>query len=204
MKVFLYVLDTLADWEISLIIAEVNSGRFFKKNIKKPPIIKVGNSKNSIKTMGGLEIIPDIDVENLNMEQGDIIILPGADTWQNGSNSKIIDKIKGNDSITIAGICGATFALADNGLLDSKRHTSNNMDYLKMVCKNYTGEKLYEDKPAVVDGNLISASGIAPLDFAFEVIKKLDVMETDTLNAWYNLYKTKEGRYFYELMNSLK
>ena len=204
MKVFLYVLDTLADWEISLIIAEINSGRYIKKNIKKPPIIKVGNNKNPIKTMGGIDIIPDTDVENMNIEKGDLIILPGADTWQNGNNSKIIEKIKGNDNITIAGICGATFALADNGLLNNKRHTSNDKDYLKMVCKNYNGEKLYENKPAVVDGNLITASGIAPLDFAFEVIKKLDVMETSTLNAWYNLYKTKEGKYFYELMNSLK
>ena len=204
MKIFLYVLDTLADWEISLIIAEVNSGRYFKKKIAKPQIIKVGNSKNSIKTMGGIEIIPDIDVDSMNLENGDLVILPGADTWQNGNNFKIIEKIKGNNDITIAGICGATFALADNGLLDNKRHTSNDKGYLKMVCKNYKGETLYENKPVVVDGNLITATGIAPLDFAYEVIKKLDVMEINTLNAWCNLYKTKEAKYFFELMESLK
>jgi len=73
-----------------------------------------------------------------------------------------------------------------------------------MVCKNYKGETLYENKPVVVDGNLITATGIAPLDFAYEVIKKLDVMEINTLNAWCNLYKTKEAKYFFELMESLK
>jgi putative intracellular protease/amidase len=106
--------------------------------------------------------------------------------------------------IIVAAICGATFALADNGMLDNRRHTSQDKEYLKMVCKNYKGENLYENKPAVVDGNLITATGIAPLDFTFEVIKKIDVMENNTINAWYNLYKTKEAKYFFELMNSLK
>jgi putative intracellular protease/amidase len=204
MNIFLYVLDTLADWEISLFIAEINSGRYLKKNIVKPPIVKVGNNINPIKTMGGIEIIPDIDVDNMRLTNGDLIILPGADTWQNGNNQKIIDKISGNKDIVIAAICGATFALADNGLLDNKRHTSNDIEVLKMFCKKYKGGNLYENKFAVVDGNLITATGLAPLEFTYEVIKKINVMEGNTLNAWYNLYKTKEAKYFYELMNSLK
>jgi putative intracellular protease/amidase len=206
MNVFLYVLDTLADWEISFLIAEINSGRYLKKNIIFPKIIKVGNKLIPIKTMGGIEIIPDIDVDNMNIENGDLIILPGAHTWQNENNRKIIDIVSKNINrdITIAAICGATFALADNGILDNKKHTSNDKEYLKMVCKNYRGENLYENKFVVVDNNLITATGIAPLEFSYEVIKKINIMESDTLDAWYNLYKTKEAKYFYELMKSLK
>jgi hypothetical protein len=40
-----------------------------------------------------------------------------------------------------------------------------------MVCQKYKGENLYQDKPAVVDNNLITASGIAPLEFTYEVLK---------------------------------
>jgi hypothetical protein len=29
-------------------------------------------------------------------------------------------------------------------------------------------------------------------------------MENDTIEAWYGLFKTKEPKYFFELMNSLK
>ena len=29
-------------------------------------------------------------------------------------------------------------------------------------------------------------------------------MKVDTLDAWYGLYKTKEPKYFFELMNTLK
>ena len=153
--------------------------------------------------MGGIEIIPDIDVDNMDIKNGDLIVLLGADTWQNGNNQKIIDKINGNMNIIICAICGATFALADNGMLNNKKHTSNDKEYLKMVCKKYKGENLYENKPVVVDGNLITAMGIAPLEFTFEIFKKLDIMNEKTLNAWFNLFKTKEGKYFYELMQSI-
>ena len=203
MNVFLYVLDTLADWEISHLIAEINSGRFLRKEIEKPQIIKAGNDLTPIKTMGGIEITPDIDVDNMNLKTGDLIILPGADTWLNGGNQKIIDKIKDNPEITVAAICGATFALAENGLLDNKKHTSNDKEYLKMVCKNYRGQDFYENKPATVDNNLITASAYAPLEFAYEVIKKINIMKTNTLEAWYNLFRTGEAGYFFELMNSL-
>ena len=204
MNIYLYVLDTLADWEISLLIAEINSGRYLKKGIEKPQIIKVGNDLTSIKTMGGIEISPDMDVDKMDIKNGDLIILPGADTWQNGNNQKIIDKIKENPNITVAAICGATAALADNGILDNRKHTSNDKEYLKMVCKNYKGENFYEYKLVVVDNNLITATGIAPLEFTYEVIKKINIMENDTLEAWYGLFKTKEPKYFFELMNSIK
>ena len=204
MNIFLYVLDTLADWEISLLIAEINSGRFLKKGIEKPQIIKVGNNLTPIKTMGGIEISPDIDVNNMNIRKGDLIILPGADIWLNGNNQKIIDRIKGNPDIIVAAICGATTALADNGMLDNRKHTSNGKEFLKMFCKNYKGENFYENKLVVVDTNVITASGFAPLEFTYEVIKKINVMKNETLEAWYGLYKTKEEKYFFELMNSLK
>jgi hypothetical protein len=64
--------------------------------MEKPQIIKVGNNLTPIKTMGGIEIIPDVDVDNMNLKNGDLVVLPGADTWQNGNNQKIIDKINGN------------------------------------------------------------------------------------------------------------
>ncbi|MDR2146711.1 MAG: DJ-1/PfpI family protein [Tannerella sp.] len=207
MNIFLYVLDTLADWEIAYLTAEINTGRYFKKNISPVKIVKVGNNMSGIKTFGGMEIFPDIDVDHIDLHNGDLILLPGADTWLNGNNHKIIDKISenlSNKDITIAAICGATTALADHGMLDTLNHTSNDLEFLKMFCKNYKGEKYYENKPATIDGNLITASGLAPLEFTYEVLKKLNIMETDTLNAWYQLYTTREPRYFYDLMRSLE
>jgi len=72
-----------------------------------------------------------------------------------------------------------------------------------MMCPEYSGDN-YEDKPAIVDDNLITASGLAPLEFSYEIFKKTAVMKSKTLEAWYGLFKTNEAGYFFQLMESLK
>ena len=73
-----------------------------------------------------------------------------------------------------------------------------------MFCPEYTGENFYLNQPAVTDDNLITASGIAPLEFSYEILKRTNLMKTETLEAWYQLYKTKEPKYFYALMESIE
>ncbi|MEI6091806.1 MAG: type 1 glutamine amidotransferase family protein [bacterium] len=206
MNAYLYVLNTLADWEIAYITAELNSGRYLDK--AKPPIqlIKIGNTLEPIKTMGGIIITPDESVDDIIFKDGDLLILPGADTWLEKSNNKILDIVSDliNMNVIIAAICGATIALANNGLLDNRKHTSNDKEVLKMFCPGYNGEEFYINKPAVTDGNLITATGLAPLEFAYEIFKKTGVMKPETLEAWYQLYITREAKYFFILMESLK
>ncbi|KNZ40891.1 hypothetical protein [Acetobacterium bakii] len=59
-----------------------------------------------------------------------------------------------------------------------------------------------KNDPAVTDGNLITATGIAPLEFTVEVLKALGVFSPEILEAWYQLYKTHKLEYFYALMRS--
>ena len=66
--------------------------------------------------------------------------------------------------VPVAAICGATFGLAIEGLLDDRAHTSNAPEYLEY--SGYRGGDRYVDEPAVVDGDLITASGVAPVHFA--------------------------------------
>jgi len=51
--VYLYVFDTMADWEVGYLNAEIHSGRYFKKERGKLRIVTMGNTKGSIVTMGG-------------------------------------------------------------------------------------------------------------------------------------------------------
>jgi putative intracellular protease/amidase len=206
MKVYLYVLDTLADWETGYILAELHSGRYFASS--KPPlkIIKIGNTAKPITTMGGITIAPDESIENISFKDGDLLILPGGDTWLSGANDNIIKMVSAiiKSKVIIAAICGATAALAKNGLLNNRKHTSNDLNFLKMVCPEYTGSDFYVHKPAAVDDNVITASGLAPLEFSYEILKKIDMMKENTLEAWYQLYKTREASWFMKLVESLK
>jgi hypothetical protein len=45
----LYVVDTMADWEIGYLTAEINSKRYFKDKNFKLDIVTVGMKKNSKK-----------------------------------------------------------------------------------------------------------------------------------------------------------
>lgn len=203
--VYVYVFDTMADWEIGYLTAELNSGRYFKKGLSPAKIVTLGVDKTPVTTMGGLKIVPDTTLEECNIKDTDALILPGGDTWMESIHQPIINKAMQciEDNIVVAAICGATIGLAKYGLLDSKWHTSNDLGYLKMVCPDYKGGNYYKNESAVTDGKLITASGVAPLEFTVEVLRALDVFSPKTLEAWYKLYKTHESNHFYELMNSI-
>jgi hypothetical protein len=59
------------------------------------------------------------------------------------------------------------------------------------------------NEPAVTAGNLITASGLAPVEFAYHVFRKLEVMSPATLDAWYGLFTSRKPDCFYALMESL-
>lgn len=205
-KAYLYVFDTMSDWEAGYLIAELNSGRYFRKGVAPIEVMTVGADKNPVKTMGGVTIQPDLSMEEFSLGSQDILILPGGDTWLEPIHESILEEASNGlqRGTIVAAICGATMGLANKGLLDTRRHTSNDPGYLKAVCPLYAGESLYQFEPAVADGNLVTASGIAPLEFASEVLKMLDVCKPETLQAWFKLNKTHEVGYFYELMNTLQ
>lgn len=204
--VYLYVFDTMSDWEIGYLTAELNTGRYFKKGLAPSKIVTVGNEKTPVTTMGGLRILPDIRLDELCIENTDALILPGGETWTEAMHQPILKIAERclEEGILVAAICGATMGLAQAGLLNARWHTSNDLEYLKMICPAYTGEKHYKMAPAVTDENLVTASGIAPLEFAVHVLKALDVYSSQTLDAWYSLNKTHESKYFYELMHSIQ
>ena len=135
MNVYLYVLDTLADWEIAYLTAEINSKRYFKNKKDDCKIVKVGASKDPIITMGGMSIKPDIQIGEMKFQNNDILVLPGGDTWLEEKNKEILlyakELIKNDQKV--AAICGATIGLAKIGVLDKKKHTSNAKDLLKII-----------------------------------------------------------------------
>ena len=205
MKVYFYILNTMADWEYGFLLAELNSKRYFLPSKKDLEIITVSNDKNPKTSMGGFKISPDITINELDFSNEDFLILPGADKWLENEQKEILIKSKEfiNNDMNVAAICGATFGLAKHGALDSKLHTSSDKEYLKMLCPEYGGEEHYQDAVVVNNKRLITASGIAPIEFSYEVIKNLEVFSDETLNNWYGLYDKKEAKYFFGLMKSL-
>lgn len=203
---YLYVFDGLADWEIGYLAAELASRRYLNGPAEAPELRTFGRDRGEIVTMGGLRVTSDLSLGEVRAEDAALLILPGGDSWTREAHEGITELAAAflEEGIPVAAICGATFALARAGLLDARRHTSNDPGYLKAVAPGYRGEKLYRQEGAVADGKLITASGLASLEFARETLRALEVMKKETLDAWYELNRTRSGAQYFALEASLK
>ena len=199
--VHLAIYDTLADWEIGFATAHINSGAW-QRTPDRYRIVTVGETLKSVTTMGGLKLTPEITVADLDPAGSEMLILPGADTWLSGGNRAFVDAARAllDAGVPVAAICGATGGLAAGGLLDDRAHTSNAREFLEAM--GYRGSALYRDAGAVRDGDLITASGTAPVDFAREIFDRLGLYEPATLAAWYKLYGMGDPAGYAELMAS--
>lgn len=203
--VYIYLLATLADWEIGPVSAELNSRRFFKSNAPELIVKTVALSKEPVKTMGGLTLIPDCTIDEIELSEKTVLILPGANTWGEAENAQIIQKASDllSKGGTVCAICGATVALANAGLLNERPHTSNGKGFLEMFCPDYKGQKFYVDQPAVKDENLITGSATGSLMWAKLIIEKFDVFKPETLEAWYAYFSTGKQEHFFAMMQSV-
>lgn len=204
--VYVYVLDTLADWELGFVTAELHSGRFFKRDAERVLVKTVGCSKEPVRTMGGLTVVPDCTVGDISAEKTDVLLLPGADTWGEEKNSAAVKKAAEflSAGATVGAICGATVALANFGLLDNRHHTSNGRDFLEQFAPSYKGSALYVDDMAAEDGNLITAGAAGALPWAKRIIAHLDVFRPDTLELWHDYFSTGNAESFFAMMKTLQ
>lgn len=196
--VHLFVLDTMSDWEPGHAIARINSPDW-QKRPDRYRVRTVGLSREPVTSMGGVTILPDLSLGELAPSDSSMLILPGASSWDGGDGDEAVEKAKEflAAGVPVAAICGATFGLARGGVLDDRRHTSNAPEYLKQ--SGYKGEALYQDEPAVTDGDLITASATAPVDFAYQIFKRLDMYDAGSLEAWFRLFKTGDPSGYYSL-----
>lgn len=197
--VHLFIFDGLADWEPGFAIAGINDpshqrepGRYVVRTVS--PHGKV------ITSTGGLRIQPDLALSDLRPEDSALLILAGGAGWDEGQHGEAADLAARflAQGKSVAAICGATAGLARKGLLDTRRHTSNAPQYLAATL--YKGAALYQDDAVVSDGNLITASSMAPLDFARAIFARLDLYEPAVLDAWYGLFSTRRPEYFAALV----
>lgn len=197
--VYLYVLDGMADWEAAYAIAGI-SRPAYQAAPGRYEVRTVGARREAVRTMGSVTIVPDVALDEVDPGEGAMLILPGAESWEQGEHGAAVRKAGEflEAGVPVAAICGATAGLAREGVLNARAHTSNAPEYLAMM-PGYAGHRHYVSAPAVRDGSLITASGLAPLDFARRIFEALDLYEPRVLDAWYALYAKGDPAGFYAL-----
>lgn len=200
-KIYIYVLDKMAEWEVGNILQAFSMESLLKKNVEFE-VKTVGMNKEPVRTIGGLTIIPDCDLSEIDEENMVAILLPGADTWAAKGNEKISNKIPYylETGILVGAICGATLALADLGIFNRRKHTSNSLIFLKMFSNDYMGENLYQNVPTFRDKNLITANSASGLLWAKEILAYLNVYSKEMLDLWYLYFSTGDSQYYMKLL----
>ena len=195
------VFDTLADWEIGYATAHIRRDQW-QRHPGRYSITTVGPTREPVTTMGGLQILPDIALGELRPEDSAMLILAGGDMWAEESMAgfRIAARRFLAAGVPVAAICGATFGLALEGLLDDRAHTSNAAEYL--AYSGYAGGARFVAEPAVVDGDLITASGVAPVHFAQAIFGRLGLYEPGVAASWFKLYGDRDPAGFFELMSA--
>jgi putative intracellular protease/amidase len=192
------VYDALADWEVGLAIAHIGSERW-QQEPGTWRVVTVGRTVDPVTTMAGVRILPDMALPDLRPADSAMLILPGADSWLDGSNADFAAKARDfvEAGVPVAAICGATGGLAAAGLLDDRRHTSNAAEFLAMT--GYAGGACYTGEPATTDRLVTTGSGTEAVAFAREVLRVLGVYEPSVLDSWTKLYRDSDPAGFYEL-----
>jgi putative intracellular protease/amidase len=191
------VYDSLTDSEVGHLLVELHTGRFTGTSFD---VVAVAEASESITTMGGLRISPDMLLDGLDPRSSDLLILPGAEIWDAGGGgafaavaARFLDV-----GVTVAAICGATAGLARAGLLDGRNHTSSAREYL--ASTGYAGGDHYIDERVVVDGDLITAGPQSPVQFARATMARLGLASSRTLEAYEALFDRGDQAAFPVLM----
>jgi putative intracellular protease/amidase len=179
------VFDGFADWEPAFALAEVRRSGGLE-------VVTVGFGRAPIRSMGGLQVVPDRALADVDPATVRLFLLPGGDLWEGAYPRTELETLLHHlhrARVPIAAICGGTLALARAGLLDDRRHTSNELAYLERMVPEYAGASRYADALAVRDDGLITASGVGAMEFAREIFEELEVFSVADRPIWYHLFK---------------
>ena len=183
-NVYILVMDGLADWEPSFALAEINkSGKY--------NVVSVGFTRQPVITMGGLKLIPDIVVGDVQLAEAALFILPGGSMWEHFLDigfSKFLQDLH-KAQVPIAAICGATLTVIRAGLTHEVYHTSNDLQYLQYILPDYTDTAYYVNEFATSDRNIITANGLGSIEFAREIFKQLQLFSDEGIENWYQMFK---------------
>lgn len=183
-KIYIFLFDGFSDWEIAYLTPEIQKSKEFE-------IIYFTQNGKPVVSMGGMQVLPNISMKEINLNELELLILPGGQAWEKSENNFMDSMVRNlfESGKTIAAICAATIYLARKGFLDKLKHTSNDLNYLKAMAPEYLGESNYINSLAITDQNIITANGIAPIEFASEIFKKLNLYEVEKIESWFQLFK---------------
>ena len=189
-EIIFVLLNEFADWEGAYIASNLNAG--VKPGSPINYVVKtLSISKEPVVSIGGFKVLPDYGINDMPEDYAGLILIGGM-RWFSPEAEQIVPLVEKalKEKKLVAGLCNASVFLGSHGFLNNVEHTSNGLDYIKQYAGNgYTGEANYINKQAVRDGNIVTANGLAPLDFCREILYVLEADTPENIEDSYNFYQ---------------
>ena len=179
--------DNFADWETALLNSTARLYYGFYTRFATP-------GGQPVTSSGGMLVTPQLALEDISLDELDLLMVCGGSSWQSGKAPDLTALLRAAQAknIVLAGICDGTRVLAQTGVLDNVRHTSNSA--ANLLETGYAGAALYQDVPwAVADQRIITAPGTAPVSFTAEVLRTLGIAD-DNLAGYLAMHGAEHGQ----------
>jgi len=140
-------------------------------------VVVFAKDKEAVKCQEGLLVVPDKSFDEFEISKYDCILLSGIGGNPEGvifddAYKDFLKQFVGRDDITIASISISPTLLGRAGLLKGKKFCVGMYEEARSMFDFFEYEN-QQRAPIVVDGNIITAVGMAFREFAIEIIRKL-------------------------------
>lgn len=183
--VYVAVFEGFADWQVALALSEIRRPGDWQ-------VRTAGFTGGPVISMSGLQVVPDIRLDRLDLEAAALLVLPGGHLWLPHEIEQITHAARcvHEAGAPVAAIDQGVLAVARAGLIDRCRHTGNWIGQISREVPAYQGHEQYDGHVlAVSDGGVITASHLGSVEFAREIIHTLDLYSSSDRDYWYRLFK---------------
>ncbi|MFE9694934.1 DJ-1/PfpI family protein [Micromonospora sp. NPDC005806] len=170
-KIIMFVYDSFAEFEIAVLLTALRA--------TPHTLTTVSVSPDPVTTTGGLRVVADRTVADVDPAEVDAMVIPGGDPAPllgDAGLAELIRAVHRRGSL-LAAICGGPALLGSAGVLDDARWTAS-LTREDAAHVGVAGRGTQVAQPLVVDRNLVTASGSNYLGFAEEVLRHLDGVDT--------------------------
>jgi putative intracellular protease/amidase len=183
-KVLVFIYDGMADFEITFVthLLGADCGK---------EIVTIAYEDKLIKSKSGIIYKPARLIKDVLAEEVDGLIIPGG--WNGEIRPELIELIQSINAKgkLLAAICAGPRFLAKAGVLENVKYTTSISQWTKEHAEQFKESdpfprESFVSERVVTDGNIVTAQGLAFVDFAIAVCDWFSLFddEEDKNNFW--------------------
>ena len=164
MKTYVMIYDSFANFEVVLSMYLLKTAG---------DVVTVGVSKTPVKSFEGLTVIPDMVIDEVNLLEEDVLLIPGGDPSVLEGNPSFYQLIQnGNEKKTLlAAICSGSSHLACAGVLKDREYTTS----LPHDEGSVFDPDLYVKQNVVIDEHIVTAQPSGYVELGIVLGQILDI-----------------------------